>query len=222
MPNFADLPPILRAGYNRWRAALLPAQVQAYQKLLKGQAPPVMVIACCDSRVQVTELFAAQAGSLFVHRNIANLVPPYQPTGAPDGVEIGTAAAVEYAVVALGVQHLLVLGHSQCGGVAFCHSRCEKEREGGAEHDAPEFEFVERGVAALRPAYKKIDVAADKAVQHRQMEQAGIIGSLDNLATYPFVAKALAAGQLALHGAWYDIAGALYVLDGAGQFKAIL
>ena len=219
MPNFADLPPILRDGYNRWRAAVLPAQVQAYQKLLKGQAPPVMVISCCDSRVQVTELFAAQAGSLFVHRNIANLVPPYP---LADGVGIGTAAAVEYAVVALEVQHLLVLGHSQCGGVAFCHSRCEKKREGGAEHDAPEFEFVERGVAALRPAYKKIDVAADRAVQHRQMEQAGIIGSLENLAAYPFVARRLAAGRLALHGAWYDIAGALYVLDGAGQFKAIL
>ena len=214
MPDFSDLPKILRDGYEGWRAALLPAQAQAHHALASGQAPPVMVISCCDSRVQPTELFAAQAGSLFVHRNIANLVPPYQPTGAPDGVEIGTAAAVEYAVVALQVKHLLVLGHSQCGGVAFCHSACE----GGETHNETTFEFVGSWLQSLRPAYEKIDAAAEMAVQHTQMEQAGIVGSLDNLAAYPFVAKALAAGQLQLHGAWHDIAsGTLYVLDGQSR-----
>jgi carbonic anhydrase len=155
-----------------------------------------MVISCCDSRVHVTSIFGADQGEFFIHRNIANLVPPYEP----DGDHHGTSAAVEYAVTALKVSHLIVLGHSSCGGVQGCLDMCSGK--------APELEekssFVGRWMDILRPGYEKVkDVDHDH--QARALEKESVLVSLSNLMTFPFIKERVEAQELSLHGLWTDI-----------------
>ena len=155
-----------------------------------------MVISCCDSRVHVTAIFGADQGEFFIHRNIANLVPPYNP----DGEYHGTSAAVEYAVNALKVTHLVVLGHSGCGGVEGCYEMCSG--------NAPELEektsFVGRWMDILRPGFNKLQ-NGDDATRKRQLEKEAVLISLENLMSFPFVQKAVADDTLSLHGLWNDI-----------------
>ena len=121
MTHISALPASLIDSYNQWHAGLFKEREQHYKDLAEhGQSPASMVISCCDSRVHVTAIFGADQGEFFIHRNIANLVPPYQP----DGLQHGTSAAVEYAVTALKVSHLIVMGHSGCGGVEGCYNMC--------------------------------------------------------------------------------------------------
>ena len=110
MKHAVALPTDLILGYQSWKKDGFERQSSRYLELAeKGQSPSAMVISCCDSRVQATEIFGTGSGEFFLHRNVANLVPPY----APNSDFHGTSAAVEYAVKALKVQHLIVLGHSQ-------------------------------------------------------------------------------------------------------------
>jgi carbonic anhydrase len=176
-----------------------------------GQRPRAMVISCCDSRVHVTSIFGADQGEFFIHRNIANLVPPYNP----DGDHHGTSAAVEYAVTTLKVAHLIVLGHSQCGGVQGCNAMCS-----GA---APELEqktsFVGTWLNILRPGYERVS-HLPQAERIAALERAAIVISLENLMSFPFVRDAVEAGDLTLHGLWADIGeGGLCQFDPAtGDF----
>src|SRR6056297_2473991 len=115
------LPGFLAARYHGWRATTWDENKGWYRRLAEeGQRPRMMAIACCDSRVNVNQVFAAETGEIFLHRNIANLVPSYRP----DNAQHGTSAAVEYAVRVLHVAHLIVIGHSDCGGVKGCHDMC--------------------------------------------------------------------------------------------------
>jgi carbonic anhydrase len=166
---------------------------------IEGQHPRAMVIACCDSRVAVTSVFGQRTGELFVHRNIANLVPPY----TPDGKHHGTGAALEFAVTALKVEHILVMGHSQCGGVRGCIEMCRGEAPAiwtirGASWAA--------GWTSLRPAYARVADLEKEEDRQTALEKEGIHLSLENLLGYPFVAEAVDAGRLTLHGLWTDIA----------------
>jgi carbonic anhydrase len=153
------------------------------------------VISCCDSRVPVTSIFGADEGEFFIHRNIAGLVPPYNP----DGEYHGTSAAVEYAVTSLNVAHIIVLGHSSCGGVRGCHAMCTGH--------APELEekssFVGRWMDILRPSYAAVQ-GLPEAEQTRALEKEAVLVSLRNLMTFPFVAAEVAAQTLTLHGLWTD------------------
>jgi carbonic anhydrase len=156
-----------------------------------------MVISCCDSRVHVTSIFGADQGEFFIHRNIANLVPAY----APDGEQHGTSAAVEFAVTSLRVAHLIVLGHSNCGGINGCHAMCSGK--------APELEekssFVGRWMDILRPGYERIKEIPDEAERLRALEKEAVLISLENLMTFPFVRDAVASENMTLHGLWTDI-----------------
>ncbi|MCV6593551.1 MAG: carbonic anhydrase [Silicimonas sp.] len=216
MKQVRPLPADLTARFRDWKSSGYPEKRELFQKLVdEGQSPRGMVISCCDSRVQVTSLFNADPGDFFIHRNIANFVPAH---GAGDET-IGTAAALQYAITALKVPHLIVVGHSQCGGVAGCHALCE----GAApELEAPD-NFVGRWIDHLRPAHARIDRAASPEAQLRDFEKQGVILSLENLLTYPFVAEACAAGALELHGLWTDIAGGeLHQYDPeTGRFAAL-
>ena len=155
-----------------------------------------MVISCCDSRVHVTSIFGADQGEFFIHRNIANLVPPYKP----DGQQHGTSAAVEYAVTALKVAHILVLGHSNCGGVQGCLDMCTGH--------APELEektsFVGRWMDILRPGFERVKDAEPES-RARLLEKESVLVSLENLMTFPFVKDEVKTGRLSLHGLWNDI-----------------
>jgi carbonic anhydrase len=154
----------------------------------------------------VTSIFGADQGEFFIHRNIANLVPPY----APDGDHHGTSAAIEYAVTALKVAHLIVLGHSQCGGVQGCIDMCKGE--------APQLEakesFVGRWMDILKPKYEQVADIEDGVEQARQFERQAVVASLENLMTFPFVSEAVKTDTLSLHGLWTDIgAGGLECFD---------
>ena len=207
MTHITALPASLIDSYNQWHAGLFKEREQHYKDLAEhGQSPASMVISCCDSRVQATEIFGAMAGDMFVHRNVANLVPPY----APSGDHHGTSAAVEYAIRALKVKHLIVLGHSQCGGVQACHDICASDD--GAAHD--DFIFVKQWLEILHPAYGRIDTTQAAQDQVVALGHQGIIGSLENLLGFPFVGDAVADGSLSLHGAWHDIgSGKLHHFD---------
>jgi len=192
------LPSFLVQRYQGWKATTYTENQSWYRRLAnEGQRPRAMVISCCDSRVHVTSIFGADQGEFFIHRNIANLVPPYEP----DGDHHGTSATIEYAVTVLKVAHLMVLGHSQCGGVQGCIDMCKGH--------APELEkkesFVGRWMDILRPKYDLVADISDAADQARALERQSVLASLSNLMTFPFIAEAVEDGSLSLHGLWTDI-----------------
>lgn len=164
----------------------------------EGQHPRTMLIACCDSRVHVTAIFGADQGEFFIHRNVANLVPPFSPSGDYHG----TSAAVEYAVTVLKVAHLIVVGHSGCGGVQGCHDMCA----GLAPDLANGSSFVGRWMEILRPGYERTADLADPVERVAAMEREAVRVSLENLMTFPFIRAAVEADRLSLHGVWHDIA----------------
>ncbi|MFY0679178.1 MAG: carbonic anhydrase [Thalassovita sp.] len=216
MQSAKPLPSYLVKRYHGWKATTYSENKSWYRRLAdEGQRPRAMIVSCCDSRVHVTSLFGADQGEFFIHRNIANLVPPYEP----DGDHHGTSAAVEYAVTALKVSHVVVMGHSKCGGVQGCHDMCSGL--------APELEekssFVGRWMDILRPGFEKVKDIADETERKRALENEAILTSLENLMSFPFVAEAVESGKLALHGVWNDIGdGSLEQYDPTDQtFKKI-
>lgn len=198
MQHARPLPAYLVDRYHQWNATTFDEHKAIYARLAtEGQKPQVMIVACCDSRVHVTSIFGAGPGELFVHRNIANLVPVY----APDGQQHGTSAAVEYAVCNLRVAHLIVLGHSGCGGVAGCYDMCAGHAPALQADDS----FIGRWLDMIRPAYRGLP-AGDEPTRRHAMEKAAILISLGNLMTFPFVQQAVLNNSLSLHGVWKDIA----------------
>lgn len=210
------LPGFLSNRYRAWRKLRFEENRAWYSRLAEeGQRPRAMVVSCCDSRVDVVGLFGAEPGDLFVVRNVASLIPPY----SPDHNHHGTSAAVEYAVTTLKVTNLVVVGHSNCGGVAACHDMCAGL--------APELEeatsFVGRWMDIMRPAYAKVADLEDRRARLAALEREGVRVSLANLWSFPFVQAAVGAGQLALHGTWIDIGeGILHLLSpGSDHFEAV-
>ncbi|EEX09127.1 carbonate dehydratase [Ruegeria lacuscaerulensis ITI-1157] len=201
------LPSYLVQRYHGWKATTYSENQAWYRRLAsEGQRPRAMVISCCDSRVHVTSIFGADQGEFFIHRNIANLVPPYEP----DGERHGTSAAIEYAVTALKVAHLIVLGHSQCGGVQGCIDMCK----GNAPQLEAKESFVGRWMDILKPRFDLVADVDDSTEQARQFERQAVVASLENLMTFPFVDSAVKAGELSIHGLWTDIGeGALEWYD---------
>ncbi|MFK5997626.1 MAG: carbonic anhydrase [Rhodobacterales bacterium] len=201
MKFIKPLPTFLINRYHGWRATQFQENKAWYARLVdEGQKPRTMVISCCDSRMHVTSVFGAETGEFFIHRNIANLVPEF----APDGDHHGTSAALEYAVTSLDVTNIMVIGHSHCGGINGCHDMCSG--------NAPELEkassFIGRWMDILRSSYDS--VAAKGGTREEQisaLERAGIMVSLQNLMTFPFVRTRVEAEDLALHGLWLDIRG---------------
>ena len=204
MTNAAPLPAYLIQRFQGWKATKFVENKVWYKHLAEeGQHPRAMVISCCDSRVHVTEMFGSDTGEFFIHRNVANLVPPYSPTGDYHG----TSAAVEYAVTSLGVAHIIVLGHSGCGGVNGCHQMCSGK--------APELEestsFVGRWMDILRPGFERIKHLDTEEKQIAALEREGVLVSLENLMSFPFIKQAVENDTLSLHGLWNDIGeGDLY------------
>lgn len=215
MHNARPLPNYLVQRYHGWKATAFSENRSWYKRLAnEGQHPRAMVISCCDSRVHVTSIFGADQGEFFIHRNIANLVPPY----SPDGNQHGTSAAVEYAVTALKVAHVIVLGHSSCGGVQGCLDMCQ----GRAPALEEKTSFVGRWMDILRPGYERVkDV--DSQAQARALEKEAVLVSLQNLMTFPFVKTAVEENLLTLHGLWHDIGeGGLEFFDQeVGEYRAV-
>ena len=200
------LPSYLISRFHGWRATTYQDNKAWYRRLAEsGQHPRAMVISCCDSRVHVTSIFGADEGEFFIHRNVANLVPPYNP----DGEYHGTSAAVEYAVTSLGVAHIVVLGHSNCGGVKGCHDMCR----GHAPQLEEKTSFVGRWMDILKPGFARVAHLPDDAIL-QALEKEAVLVSLENLMTFPFLAEAVAGDRLTLHGLWNNTGeGALEQYD---------
>ncbi len=199
---------LLLEGYRRFRADTWPQQRKRYQDLAKGgQQPPVMVIACSDSRVDPATIFSAVPGEIFTVRNVANLVPPHE-TGA--GLH-GTSAALEFGVRVLKVDHLVVLGHGLCGGVRAL-----------LEGPPPDSDFVGKWISIAEPARRCALHLADPDARQTACEHETIRLSLRNLMTFPWIKEAVDSGRLTLHGAWFDIhTGTLLELGEDDQFHPV-
>lgn len=198
------LPTVLAEGYESFRTNRYATEEQRYQKLAaKGQKPTTMVIACCDSRSAPETIFDAGPGELFVIRNVANLVPPY----APDEKHHSTSAALEYAVNALGVQHIVVMGHGRCGGIASVVTGMEPLTNS---------DFIGKWMSDVRDVAKAVPDVEGTPVPERckHVEHASVEHSLANLRTFPWIRSRLQTGALSIHGGWFDIAlGELHVYD---------
>ena len=215
MSFIRPLPAYLIQRFQGWRATAYQENKAWYRRLAEsGQHPRAMVISCCDSRVHVTSIFGADEGEFFIHRNVANLVPPYNP----DGQTHGTSAAVEYAVTSLGVAHIVVLGHSNCGGVKGCLDMCSGHAPALEEKSS----FVGRWMDILRPGYEKVaHLPADQILP--ALEKEAVLISLENLMTFPFVQQAVEGDLLTLHGLWNNTGeGALEQFDPSrGRFVSV-
>lgn len=197
-----------------WRATRYAENKEWYQHLDEhGQNPRSMMISCCDSRIKVNDIFGADSGEIFLHRNIANFVPPY----VEDGGVHGTSAAIEYGVNVLKVVNLIVVGHSKCGGVegAYHHHHGELKMEN--TFLSPWLEMMNKGLEKLPKTDEDIhDILPD-------LEKQNVLTSLSNLYEFPFIREKVEAGQLALHGLWHDIAeGNLYQYSAeTGRFEPL-
>ena len=199
-----DVPSDLFEGYQRFRAERYVHEERHYREIAEGQSPHTMVVGCADSRVDPATIFDAKPGELFVVRNIAALVPPYEE----DGTYHGTSAAVEFAVTGLRVKRIVVLGHGLCGGIAAALAAAEERPVG---------RFIKPWVEMLNPLRDELlqrTLSSHQAIRQQALERMAIQQSLDNLMTFPFVANAVDAGTLALGGAWFSIGeGRLQWLD---------
>ena len=175
-----------------------------YKKLAnEGQAPVTMVIACCDSRAAPETIFDAGPGELFVLRNIANLVPTFQP----DANQHGTSAGIEFAVNALEVENLVVLGHGRCGGIRAALNPGNVLAQG---------DFIGKWMSMLAPVSDEVAKYTFLTPTEREtvLERLSVRNSLNNLRTFPYVKEREADGRLKLHGAWFDIStGELWVMN---------
>ncbi len=209
MGHIRTLPTYMAQRYAGWKSTAFHDNETWFRHLAaEGQHPRAMVISCCDSRVHPTQIFGAQEGDFFVHRNIASLVPPC----APDGQYHGTSAAIEYAVTALKVAHIVVMGHSLCGGVKGCHDMCSGQAPALEDPNS----FVGRWIDILRPGFDRVKDIKDDAERVARLEREAVLVSLENLMTFPFVKQAAEADALTLHGLWTDIgSGTLEQFDPA-------
>jgi carbonic anhydrase len=209
------LPERLLAGYRSFLAGRFPGERARYEELaVAGQRPSIMLIGCCDSRVAPEVIFDARPGEMFVVRNVANLVPPYAPD---DGLH-GVSAALEFAVQALKVREICVLGHGRCGGIRAFASE-------DAEPLSPGY-FIGKWITLVRPAAKAAGARGAEEGLDAYVERlalASVGASLANLLTFPCVRILHERGKLRLSGAYFDVAtGVLLARDAAtGDFVPV-
>lgn len=199
---------LLTAGYRRFRENRWPQERAEYEALAAGQKPHTLVVACSDSRADPALIFDAAPGELFVVRNVANLVPPYQPDGQLHGV----SAALEFGVRVLEVSRIVIMGHAFCGGVnAMLNGAPDTCRD-----------FVAPWVAQAAPVVRLICESFPAEEADRLAEETVVRLSIENLRTFPWIAEREAAGQLTLEGLHFGIAdGVLRSLKGPGRFQPL-
>ena len=195
----------LSAGYRRFRAGHYSDERVRYEQLAReGQKPRTMIVACSDSRSAPETIFNAGPGELFVVRNVAALVPVY----APDAKRHGASAALEFAVLGLEVESIVVMGHGRCGGVAAALDPASR---------LTDTDFIGAWVADLRTLDERTPASTAGSPDERQrlIEHLSVQQSLEHLRTFPWIAERERAGRLTLHGAWFDISlGELHALSG--------
>jgi carbonic anhydrase len=201
MPSF---PQHLIDGYAAFMHGPYAAASERYKQLAReGQSPTTMVIACCDSRAAPETIFDTGPGELFVLRNVANLVPPFQP----DAGQHGTSAAIEFAVNALEIADLIVLGHGRCGGIRAALN---------PGHALAQGDFIGKWMNLLAPVADQVATYSFLTETEREtlLERLSVRNSIANLRTFPYIKRLEDEGKLVLHGAWFDISsGELWVMN---------
>jgi carbonic anhydrase len=202
----SSFPEKLQDRYRRFKHRLFLPNAEQYEELATyGQSPDVMLVSCCDSRVDPETIFNSMPGELFVVRNVANLVPPYETSGKFHGV----SAALEFAVMNLRVKHIVVMGHSGCGG-----AKAALDMTTAVQTEA---RFIRDWMSMLDNARLRVLAAhqmSPLADRLGALEKEGVKTSLENLRSFPFVQALEDKGRLSLHGAYFDIAtGTLSVLN---------
>ena len=185
----------LISGYNRFRNGYFQRNKARLEELALEQAPEVAMVSCCDSRVDPVILFDAKPGELFVIRNVANLVPPYETKGDFHG----TSAALEFAVTVLKVKQIVVLGHANCGGIRALMKNDSSIRSDG---------FIDSWMQIAAPAKKEVLARTDLDTQAQKTEaceQTAVSHSLQNLMTHPWIRSRVKKGSLELIGFYYDL-----------------
>lgn len=201
----------LIAGYRRFKSNGWTQQRERWSQLAEGQSPKLMVIACSDSRVDPTIIFDTSPGEIFVVRNVANMVPPFETSPGHHGV----SAALEFAVTQLEVPEIVVLGHQSCGGCAAALSQRFSDAEPGKGG------FISDWVSLLDEARERVlEKHGHGEGAQRAMEFEAVKVSITNLRTFPFIPERENAGTLKIHGAYFAVAdGILHLLDeGSGEF----
>ncbi|WP_420961454.1 carbonic anhydrase [Brucella sp. IR073] len=205
LPAAGNLPETLLAGYRNFMSGRFADESLRYRELAeRGQTPETMVIACCDSRSAPETIFDTHPGEIFVLRNVANLVPPYEP----DGEYHSTSAALEFAVQSLEVKHIVVMGHGRCGGIK---AALDSESAPLSPGD-----FIGKWMSLVAPAAETVAANTLMTSTERQtaLERISIRYSIANLRSFPYIASREKEGRLTLHGAWFDIStGELWVMD---------
>lgn len=205
-----DFPETLLNGYKNFMSGRYVDERERYRVLADtGQKPRTLFIACCDSRSAPETIFDCGPGELFVMRNVANMVPPFEP----DGQYHATSAAIEYAVQVLKVKDIVVMGHGRCGGI-------QAALDPNLEPLSPG-DFIGKWMNMVKSAAEQIQSNDIMTASERQtaLERVSIRNSLANLRSFPFVKAQETAGKVKLHGAWFDIStGELWVMNESGDF----
>lgn len=198
-------PQRLTDGYQAFLDGRFHNERQRYEKLAEsGQNPEILLIGCCDSRVSPEVIFDAGPGEMFVIRNVANLVPPYEGDTEATSYH-GTSAAIEFAVNALNVKHIVVLGHASCGGVRAAFDDSEP---------LTKMDFVGKWMSQITPVVESLPRTGDRAIDIQRLEWAVVEHSLRNLMTFPSIRRRVQAGELELHGTYFGVAtGLLFLRD---------
>jgi carbonic anhydrase len=207
MNDTFDFPERLTSGYQDFLAGRFHAERNRYRQLAEGQSPEIMVIGCCDSRVAPELIFDAGPGEMFVLRNVANLVPPYEP----DSHYHGTSSAIEFAVNGLNVKHIVVMGHASCGGIRSYYDDAEPLAKG---------DFIGKWMSQIEATASKVDLTGERQADLRRLELRVVEHSLKNLMTFPYIRQRVERGELQLHGAYFGVAtGLLFIRDPqSGEF----
>ncbi|HEY8576441.1 MAG TPA: carbonic anhydrase [Devosia sp.] len=200
-----SFPQHLLDGHANFMAGRYVREKDRYRELASiGQSPKTMIIACCDSRAAPEMIFDAEPGEVFVLRNVANLVPTYQP----DAGQHGTSAGIEFAVKALNISNIVIMGHGRCGGIKAALNPDQSPLDEG--------DFIGKWMSMLGdlPSQLSTNSVMTPAERQTALERISVRNSINNLRTFPYVAELEAEGKLALHGAWFDIStGELWVMD---------
>lgn len=205
----------LIAGYHAFREGTYKQNEERYRALAAThQKPKALIIACCDSRTDPAMVFQSDPGGLFVIRNVANIVPPYEP----DDRHHGTSAALEFGIKVLEIKNVIVMGHAACGGMEALYNTCCGKAAPG--------DFIPKWISLVKPIAERVvekNGTADREKTLRLLEQEAVIDSLDRLRTFPFIRRREEAGTLRLHGWFYGIGtGILSIYDAeSGKFKDV-
>ncbi len=197
------LPDFLLNGYKDWIDNTFARKKNLFKKLSRGQNPKALVISCCDSRVHADKIFKADEGDFFIHRNIANIIPKYK--NSSKGNE--TLAALEYGLGSLKIRNIIILGHSNCGGINHALNLFSNKEE-------YKNQSLDNWIKNIKPAYKLIDKNKSGKEQLNSLEKMNIINSISNLEKIPIVNKLNSKKQLNIYGLWFEIkSGKIMILN---------